>query len=70
MSDQLLRIFFFKFRKTNLEPDAFSDKQFCENCQACNFLAIISFLNDMWILDIQLILEFENSLGKYHPKTP
>ena len=51
-----------------LEPSAFSDKQFCENCKACNLFAIrlrmlFSFLNDVYIL---LILEFKNSFGKYH----
>ena len=45
MSDQLrsiaktvLRIS--KRLKFFLEPDAFSDKQFCENIQACDFFAV------------------------------
>ena len=52
-----------------LESGAFLNKQFCENCWACNFFSIwlrmlISFLND--VDDIQLILDFKNCFGKYH----
>ena len=59
-------------KKIFLEQGAFSDKQFCENCRACNFFAIwlriiFSFLNDV---DIQLILEYKISFGKYHPVCP
>ena len=49
-------------KKNFLELGAFSDKQYCKNCRACNFLAIrltISLLNDV---DIKLILEFKTVL--------
>ena len=29
-----------KIQKNFLKPGAFSGKQFCENCRACNFFAI------------------------------
>ena len=62
-------------KKAFLEPGAFLDKHFCENCQACNFFAIwlrvlISFLNDV---SRDYTLNFRKSFGKKHsvcPKNP
>ena len=54
--------------KNFLEQGAFSYKQIAKNAGPVTFSILlrmlISFLNDV---DIQLILEFKNSFGKYHP---
>ena len=63
-----------KKKKNCLEPDAFLDKQYCENWRACNFCAIwvrmLFFLIDV---DIGCSFSFKNVFGKYDqafPKNP
>ena len=73
MSDQLLKQFLeyqrILFKKKLLRARFFWNKEFCENCRACNLFSImlIYFFNDV---DIQLILEFKSIFSKYHPVFP
>ena len=62
----------FKNINKKIEPGAFSDKQFLKMHVFLTFLLYdlefqSPFLNDM---DIQLILEFRKSFGKYQPVFP
>ena len=49
-------------KKNILEQSAFVDRQICKNLRPVTFL--------LYDMDIQLILQFKNSFGKFSPVCP